>query len=142
MITKKSKVNRNQFSIVKRSSNDSNHLDSYIIWTMLAITTSVISIKQIDPIFQSHLTTKNNPSLTATENQNQSMTWLEFLVVTPSDTQVKSPNTEQQKNLKFYYSVNSYKLSQLAKQSNNQQIKTRLYDLSKEYQKLAVASKK
>ncbi|MGL4759529.1 MAG: hypothetical protein ACRCXZ_09410 [Patescibacteria group bacterium] len=108
------------------------YLQGYILWTSFAVLTSILSVYGVDPFF------KDNQSIDVPVSfQRESHDWKNQIVVDLNDTEVKLAN-EDVSNKKFYYSVNSFKLFELAKQSPSPQDSARLVKLAKEYQKLAI----
>jgi hypothetical protein len=65
---------------------------------------------------------------------------LQYLVVSSQDTLLRQPNPTVHTNLKYYYSINAYKLNKLSKESTDVNIKKQLENLSKDYQKKSIES--
>jgi hypothetical protein len=61
-----------------------------------------------------------------------------YIVVSEEDTLVIEPNPSIHTNLKFYYSVNSYKLDELSTLTTDKIKKIKLAELSKEYLKKSI----
>jgi hypothetical protein len=86
--------------------------------------------------FERDLISKKPVSIPSQIDSNQK--YHIYIVVSEEDTLVIEPNPSIHTNLKFYYSVNSYKLDELSTLTTDKIKKIKLAELSKEYLKKSI----
>lgn len=121
------------------TSKQKKYLISYSIWTSSALVLAVLSNCILDPIIMrsldNHKVSQSNESKIIAFSNNI-VTKEMYLVVKNSDETVRQ--VPMRLESKYFYSVNSFKLLQLAALPENKARSKKLVSLAKQYQELAI----